>query len=282
MHILEPVGAIGTSRYPQTSTELRLDFSLLAGQHSDAKRLLRETQASVVYCLGGYTDVESCESDEYMAKLVNCEGPATLATAAADYGIPFVFFSSEYVFSGKSGPYVEGSTPDPISAYGRTKLLGELAVVQSHPDALIIRTTVVYGKDARAKNFLYGLRRALRSGQPFRVANDQVSTPTYNVDLVKAVISLVNVGEKGIFHVCGPERFSRLDFALQAARLMGFDTGGIIGTPTALLGQRAPRPLQGGLQTDKLRQTCPDVQMRKIDECIRHWLATAVFEDETA
>ena len=280
MRILEPAHAIGTSRHPQTSAELYLDLSLLAGQYPDAKRLLQETPASVVYCLGGYTDVESCESDEDMAKLVNCEGPATLAEAAADYGIPFVFFSSEYVFNGKSGPYTEDAAPDPISAYGRTKFLGELAVAKSHPQALIIRTTVVYGPDNGAKNFLYGLRRALRSGQPFQVASDQFSTPTYNVDLVKAVVSLVVAGKTGIVHVSGPERLSRLDFALQAARLMGFETERIIGAPTALLGQRAPRPLHGGLQTDKLRQTCPGVQMRKTDECIRHWLATAGFEDE--
>lgn len=282
MRILEPTHAIGTSRRPQTSAGLSLDLSLLAGQYSEAKRLLQETQASVVYCLGGYTDVESCESDEDMAKLVNCDGPATLAGAAADCGIPFVFFSSEYVFSGKSGPYAEDTEPDPISAYGRTKFLGELAVAKSHPHVLIIRTTVVYGTDARAKNFLYGLRRALRSVQPFQVASDQVSTPTYNVDLAKAVISLVDAGKNGIFHVCGLERLSRLDFALRAARLMGFETGRITGIPTALLGQRAPRPLHGGLQTDKLRKMCPGVQMRKIDECIRHWLATAVFEDEKA
>jgi dTDP-4-dehydrorhamnose reductase len=265
--------AVGTSRYPRNAEDLFLDLALLAGQPLEAQRLLQRVQASAVYCIGAATDVEHCESHEHFARLVNCEGPATLAAAAADRGIPFVFFSSEYVFSGNAGPYTEDALPDPISVYGRSKLLGELAVAQSHPSALIIRTTVVYGLDLRAKNFLYGLRRALLAGEPFYVASDQISTPTYNVDLAKAVIQLVEAGGTGVVHVSGSERLSRLDFALQAARIMGLEIGGIIAIPTAQLGQRAPRPLSAGLLTNRLQEICPDVHIRTIDAGIRHWLA---------
>jgi len=229
---------------------------------------------TAVYCCGGMTDVEECESAEADAFRVNSLGPAVLAHAAARRGLPFVYFSTEYVFDGKSGPYDETGRPAPLSVYGRSKREGEIAILSVHSRAVILRTTVVYGPDPGGRNFLYGLRRALLAGKPMHVASDQISTPTYNLDLARVAVDLVEAGASGIFHVCGPERVSRLQFALKAAALMGLDGSPIRGVATAELKQRAPRPLNAGLATSRL----PGLRMRGIEESVSDWIASGTLQ----
>jgi dTDP-4-dehydrorhamnose reductase len=125
-------------------------------------RLQRERVDAIV-CVGGMTDVERCDAEPERALRVNAAGPGALAEIAARLSAAFVYFSTDYVFDGKSGPYVEDAEPNPISAYGRSKLAGERAIRDSHPSALIVRTTVVFGPDRHRKNFVYGLLKADRS-----------------------------------------------------------------------------------------------------------------------
>ncbi|HEV2448510.1 MAG TPA: SDR family oxidoreductase, partial [Candidatus Sulfopaludibacter sp.] len=167
-------------------SEVPLDLAELAGRPDLAGAVLDRCAAGAVYCCGGMTDVEGCESAAAAAYLVNCFGPATLAKAAARRGLPFVYFSTEYVFDGQAGPYGETAPPAPISVYGASKREGELAIQNVHPRALILRTTVVYGPDPGGRNFLCGLRRNLLAGRTMSVAADQISTPTYNRDLAHA------------------------------------------------------------------------------------------------
>jgi dTDP-4-dehydrorhamnose reductase len=146
--------------------------------------------------------------------------------------------------------------------YGRSKWEGEQAVLAACPHALVLRTTVVYGQDLGQKNYVYSLMRQLSAGHAMRVAQDQVSTPTYNRDLAAAAVALVERGASGIYHVCGPERMDRLAFARSVADLLLLDAGLLEGVPTAELGQKAARPLNAGLAIDKLRRMHPDLTMR--------------------
>ena len=101
-----------------------------------------------------------------------------------------------------------------------------------------------------------------------QVAEDQISTPTYSRDLVRATIGLVKAGSSGIFHVCGPERMGRLEFAQKVAARFGLDASLLKGVPTASLGQTAPRPLRAGLATQKLRDQHPSLRMRTVTESL--------------
>ena len=253
---------------------VRLDLADLAARPDLADPVLDGCAADAIYCCGGMTDVEGCESAETAAYLVNCFGPAALAKASARRGLPFVYFSTEYVFDGQAGPYDEGARPAPISVYGVSKREGESAIQSVHPGALILRTTVVYGPDPGGKNFLCGLRRNLLAGKPMSVAADQISTPTYNRDLAQAAVALADAGASGIFHVCGPERLSRYQFACRAAALMGLDTSPIRGVATGELRQRAPRPLNAGLSSSRLPAVLPGLQMRGLEQSIPHWMAS--------
>lgn len=164
---------VRTSRQGGPAGWVSLDLGTLAREPHLAAALIRDLQVSAVYCAGGATNVELCETQPEMALAVNCAGPAALAAAARE--IPFVYFSIEYVFDGLAGPYHEDSAAAPISAYGRSKWRGEVEVRNSHPSPLIVRTTVVYGSDPGHRNFLYSLRRCLSSQQVFRVPMDQIS-----------------------------------------------------------------------------------------------------------
>jgi dTDP-4-dehydrorhamnose reductase len=264
-------GALRTSRVDKGPGWLVLDLAEVARKPSLAAELFRDHVISAVYCVGGATDVEGCESHPELAADVNCHGPVALAAAARE--VPFVYFSTEYVFDGIVGPYIEDDAPCPISVYGRSKLRAERRILEVHPNPLILRTTVVYGPDPGEKNFLYSLRRLLSAGKTMRVPADQVSTPTFNADLAAAAVGLVKAKASGIFHVCGPDLLNRYDFAMLAAKVMGLDPSGITGVATTELRQKAPRPLRAGLISEKLQTYLPGIHMQSAEQGIQQWLA---------
>ncbi len=217
-----------------------------------APALIRELGPSAVYFPAGWTWVDGCEADEEKAQRINALAPEAAARAARLAGAAFVYFSTEYVFDGKAGPYAEGDPPAPLGAYARSKLEGEKRVLLAHPGALVARTTVVYGPEPQGKNFVYQLVANLGQGKPMRVPGDQVSNPTYNDDLARACYELVMFGMAGTYHVVGRDRLDRLAFAREACRVFGLDRELLRPVSTADLGQKAARPLDAGLKADKL------------------------------
>ncbi|HEX4155070.1 MAG TPA: sugar nucleotide-binding protein [Acidobacteriaceae bacterium] len=252
-----------------------VDLIALAHNPSLATQLLDDLQPTSILCVGGATDVERCETDPTWANDTNAHGPAALATAARS--IPFVFFSTDYVFPGTDetpGPYAEDAPTHPLSVYGRSKLAGERAILAAHPEALLIRTNVVFGPDRQCKNFLYTLHRLLSAGAVMRVPTDQLSTPTYNEDLAAATLALANSGHTGLFNISGRELLSRYDFALLAADILSLDASLLHPVLTAELNQRAPRPLRAGLRIDKLLRTLPHLTLRSTRQAIHDWQST--------
>jgi dTDP-4-dehydrorhamnose reductase len=272
--------ALPTGRQPSSDGSPFLDLVALAHNPALAAEFLAPLSLSAVYCVGGATDVERCEADTAWAMDTNCHGPAALAAAARH--LPFVYFSTDYVFDGREapghpgGPYTETDPTHALSVYGRSKLEGEQRIRDAHPNPLIVRTNVVYGPDRQQKNFLYTLRRLLNSGQTMRVPSDQISTPTYNADLARATVALMQASASGIFNICGPELLSRYDFALLAASILGLDSTLLSPVTTAELNQRAPRPLHAGLLTEKLRATLGPSIMRSNAQAIADWSSLTV------
>ena len=216
-------------------------------------RLVDEIEPDWVLCPAGLTHVDDCEDHSEEAFAVNRDAPAGAARAAAKRGAGFVYFSTEYVFDGTAGPYAEDDPTAPLSVYGRSKLEGERRVEEENPRAAIIRTTVVYGPELRGKNFVYQVLGRARGGEPTRVPSDQVSSPTYNVDLAAATVELIERDFRGVIHVAGPAILSRYAFALEVCAVFGLDAGLLTAVETAALGQRARRPLLAGLAIDRAR-----------------------------
>jgi dTDP-4-dehydrorhamnose reductase len=250
---------------------LSLDLGKIDPEAS-AAALLDEYLLDMVLCVGAMTHVDGCETEPDLAWRVNARGPGVLAGYARRRGLPFVYFSTEYIFDGlkeNRGPYAEDAPPNPLSIYGSSKLSGEREVLDAHPGALILRTTVVYGPDDRQMNYIYSLMRNLSTGTPMRVPQDQISTPTYNRDLARTTLGLVDAGARGVFHVAGPELLGRLEFARQVADHLDLDTSLLRGMSTAELGQVAARPLWAGLSTTKLDALYPQLRMRTLAESLK-------------
>jgi dTDP-4-dehydrorhamnose reductase len=140
-----------------------------------------------------------------------------------------------------------------VNEYGRQKLAAEQEVSRDARDSLIVRTTAVYGRERRGKNFVTALTSALRAGRSVRVPADQIGNPTYAPNLADVVVELANSGTRGVANVAGPDRISRHRLALEAAAVFGLDPGLIVATSTPELGQRAARPLDAGFVVDRTR-----------------------------
>jgi CDP-6-deoxy-D-xylo-4-hexulose-3-dehydrase len=196
--------------------------------------------------------VDWCEAHPDAAYAVNVEGAGHVAAATARHGALLVYYSTDYVFDGAAGPYAEDDTPRPLGVYGRSKLEAEQIVRKDAPRHLIVRTTAVYGWDRASRNFAMQVWERLGAGGAMRVPDDQLCNPTLAEYLAEATLRLVQMGAEGVVNVVGKDRVSRADLGRQLARAMGLDAARITGVPTRELGQAAPRPLQGGLTTDRL------------------------------
>jgi dTDP-4-dehydrorhamnose reductase len=263
--------ALPAARRDLDPTWLHIDLAEIAATPSLLTPIFNQHNITSIYCAAGATDVERCESDQAWAAAANHLGPLALAHAAKN--IPFAFFSTDYVFDGAAGPYAEDDTAHALSVYGQTKLDGERAILDAHPNALVLRTTTVYGPDPQGKNFLYTLSRVIKAGNTMRVPTDQLATPVYNEDLAAASTALIEGKHTGIFHLAGPDFLSRYDFSLQACEILNLPTAQVQPLTTPELNQKAARPLLGGLRIDKLTHTLPHIHMRSPQQGIKDWQA---------
>jgi CDP-4-dehydro-6-deoxyglucose reductase, E1 len=250
----------------------RLDL----GDTAAADDLIREVAPEVVFLAAAFTRVDGCEQEPEKARRINTLGPQACARACKAVDALLVFYSSDYVFDGVNGPYGERDLPHPVSVYGQTKLEAERLIEESGVDALIIRTTWVYGWERTSKNFAMQVWQQLSSGERMRVASDQVSTPTLVDSLAEVSLRLVELGLGGTVHVAGRDRLSRVEFAQRLAAAFALDGSNIEPVPTRELGQRAHRPLHAGLRTERL-QGLLGTEAMSLDESLkrlrRQWRA---------
>ncbi len=213
--------------------------------------LIEMIRPEVIYVPASLTNVDYCELHPEEAYAANVVGVRNVVAATNEVGARLVFFSSDYVFDGKSGSYREDDLPAPICEYGRQKVLAEQHVSLQARDYLIVRTAVVYGWERQGKNFVYRLTDALRCGRTIQAPIDQVGSPTYAPNLARAVVELALSDASGVYHVAGPEQVNRYDFARVAAEVFGLDSRLIQPVATSELGQAAARPLNAGLAVEK-------------------------------
>jgi len=154
------------------------------------REVMRNAKPHVVVNTAAYTAVDAAETDEATASAVNAEAPRLLALEAKKIGALIVHFSTDYVFDGfKKSPYLETDPPNPINAYGRTKLAGEEAVRNSGAAHLIFRTSWVYAM--HGKNFLLTILRLATEREELKIVDDQVGAPTCAFDLAQATTGIL-------------------------------------------------------------------------------------------
>lgn len=216
----------------------------------------------IVNC-AAYTDVDACETNEDTAMAVNGLAPGYLADAAARTGALLVHISTDYIFSGESQtPYTEKDEPCPISAYGRSKLAGERAIIESGlTHYFIIRTSWLYGPNG--KNFVESILRLAREREELRVVADQVGSPTFTADMARAVFQIIEAQNRsssyGIYHFSNQGTCSWYEFAsaiVSEASAMGtgLKVAKVIPITTAEYPLPARRPAYSVLSSEKFRR----------------------------
>lgn len=150
-----------------------VDFS----EPESLRQIVQDESPDVICNAVAYTAVDKAEEDEDLALNINGVAPGVLAEEALKLGALLIHYSTDYVFDGaKASPYVETDTPNPVNAYGRTKLAGELAVQSSGCDYLILRTSWVYA--SRANNFMLTMLKLAQEREELSIVSDQIGAPT--------------------------------------------------------------------------------------------------------
>lgn len=150
-----------------------VDFS----EPESLRKIVQDESPDVICNAVAYTAVDKAEEDEELALKINGVAPGVLAEETLKLGALLIHYSTDYVFDGsKSTPYLETDSPNPINAYGRTKLAGEIAVQSSGCDYLIFRTSWVYA--SRAHNFMLTMLKLTKEREELSVVADQIGAPT--------------------------------------------------------------------------------------------------------
>ncbi|RRO01992.1 dTDP-4-dehydrorhamnose reductase [Pectobacterium aquaticum] len=170
-------------------------------------------QPDAIVNAAAYTAVDKAESEPVLAEKINVTGPHNLATVAHEKGIRLVHVSTDYVFDGHATtPYIESSTTNPLSVYGKTKLAGEQAVTKAAPDSIIVRTAWVFSE--YGNNFVKTMLRLAKERDALSIVADQRGCPTYAGDLAQAIISLLEKNAAGgIYHYAGDKEVNWFEFA---------------------------------------------------------------------
>jgi len=214
---------------------------------------IRNLEPDVIVHLAAYTDVDGCELNEKKAFAVNAEGTKHVALGGLTCGAKLVILSTDYIFNGKKGsPYLEEDSPHPLNVYGRSKWKGEQYVRELVKDALIVRTQWLYGK--HGKNFVASILRQAREKDVLSVVNDQVGSPTYTLDLSRAITLLIERRASGIFHVANRDSCTWYHYARTILELSGIEGVKVVPISSTKLALPAVRPAYSVLDTEKLKR----------------------------
>ena len=219
--------------------------------------LAAQSPELIINC-AGHTAVDRCESEEAQAMQINGTGPGLLAAWAQRHRAMLVHISSDYVFSGdKQSPYHEEDATGPRSAYGRSKLAGEQAILASGLKRfLIVRTSWLYGEGG--PNFVETMLRLAANREELRVVSDQIGSPTLTDDLAQAILQLLESGLYGMYHfsnegACSWHAFAEAIIAGARARDAQLKVRRILPIATCEYPLPAPRPAYSLLSKEKYR-----------------------------
>lgn len=235
------------------------------GKADDIRRVIREAQPNIVVNAAAYTAVDKAETDTETAQLINGIAPGIMAEECRRTGALIVHYSTDYIFDGaKRTPYTEEDAPNPLGAYGRSKLAGDQAVVAAGGAHLIFRLCWVYG--ARGQNFMLTMMRLAREREKLRVVQDQVGCPTWSRMIAEtttqAVRQVLAAGDlsthSGVYHLAASGVTSWHGFAAAIIQRMppeGKQCALIEPIPTSEYPTPAKRPAYSVLNCAKLENT---------------------------
>lgn len=209
----------------------------------------------VVVHAGAISRPDECELNKELAFSINVKGTENLLAGAYNCKSFFIFISTDFVFDGKQGMYMEDDKTGPVNYYGQTKAEAEALVKQYAFSWSIVRTVLVYGKPVSGRdNILTRVKQKLEMGEEYKVVSDQLRTPTYIEDLVAAIAAIINKQTAGVFHIAGADVMTPYEMACRTAAYLKLDASLLKKVTGADFNEPARRPLKTGFNIEKAKR----------------------------
>jgi dTDP-4-dehydrorhamnose reductase len=223
----------------------------------------------LIHC-AALASVDASEENPELAQRLNAELPGEIAEAAQARGIKMLYISTDAVFDGQKGDYLETDTPNPKNVYSRTKLDGERAVLEAAPDAIVARVNFygwsLSGKRSLAEFFFNNLE----AGRPINGFTDVYYNPMLANDLAEILLLMFEKELSGIYHVVSSEKLSKYEFAVRLAKIFGFDESLISPISVQDMGLKGERTNHLTLNTNKLVKDL-GIKLPGIDEGLKNF-----------
>lgn len=241
----------GVNRHPEKNGYIYEELDIC-----DPKQItvvLDRHRPDVIINTAAQGNVDACERDKEASELINVKAVADLMDYCTRYGIHLIHLSTDFVFDGEEGPYMETDKTSPLSAYGRQKVKAENLLLASDCATSIVRTILVYGVVASLSrtNIVLWAKDALENGQTIKVVNDQFRMPTLAEDLALACLAIADRKATGIYHISGKDLFSICDLVEAVADHWFLEKSFICKEKSSSLHQQALRPKRTGFILDK-------------------------------
>jgi len=236
---------------------------------AEVRATLNAICPDVVIHAAAIGDIDFCETHPYAARAFNVVLTAAVAESCARRNARLIFLSTDNVFDGKRGNYVEEDRPRPVNLYARTKVEAETIISAVRADAVIARVALVMGFAClgRGSSFLERTVPMLREGRSIYVPPEEIRTPIDVVTLGQSLAELVESDFRGILHLAGSEALDRLSLTRRLVERLGFPAQGVLPQPAGDIAGRAKRPIDVSLNNAKSRAVLK-TPMRNFDAAI--------------
>ncbi len=221
----------------------------------EVHQVISRYRPDVVIHTAAMTQVDDCEDQQELCWAMNVTAVGHIIKACTLVGAHLVHLSTDFIFDGISGPYLETASPNPLSFYGKSKLAAEKLIQESTIGWSILRTVLVFGvvEDMSRSNIVLWAKAALEKKQQLNIVNDQFRTPTLAEDLAQGCILAAKQKAQGIYNISGADYMSVEELVRRVARYFGLDESYIHPVSSAALSQKAARPLVSGFIIDKAK-----------------------------
>jgi dTDP-4-dehydrorhamnose reductase len=256
--------------------DLEHGFKLDKTSTDESSNVFAKVRPEVVVDSAALTNVDYCEIHREEAWRVNVEGSENIARLCSKFGSKLVHISTDYVFDGEKGNYLEQDTPAPLNYYGVTKREAEERALKTCSETLIVRPSIIYSWTPQREvemgggkplNFAMWIIKKLANNEPVKIVGDQFNSPTLADNLAEGILHAVERDLSGILHLAGGSRLSRYEFVLRLAQTLGLDTQLVQEVRTADMHWLARRPRDSSLNIEKAKRL--ELPVIKVDEALQ-------------
>ncbi|MFM9944592.1 MAG: SDR family oxidoreductase [Bacteroidia bacterium] len=259
LYLLEPTIELiatgrGRDRYPEKVGYIYVELDI-----TNRQQVLDVFEKHHPYCVihtAAMTNVDACELDHETCVLQNIDAVKNVVDASKKINAHLIHLSTDFIFDGTAGPYLEDALAKPLSFYGDSKLKAEHIVMSGSDNWAIARTVLVYGlvADMSRSNIVIWAKDALENKKPIKVVDDQYRTPTLAEDLAMGCRLLEKHGAKGIYNISGKDYLNIYELVSRVAKYFGYTLDNVERVDSSTLNQPAKRPPITGFDISKARK----------------------------